>query len=146
MSVDEAIEEANYICDLIAGYNISYPVVFDWETTSGYRTQDLSSNIELRTAMSVAFCDTVKNRGYDPMIYINKNDYLNYVDTEKLSSSYDIWLAWYWNDYDKTGKVWQEGDKVPDIGYNYRMWQYSSTAGVPGIAGGCDVNIAYGTR
>lgn len=55
MSVDEAIEEANYICDLIAGYNISYPVVFDWETTSGYRTQDLSSNIELRTAMSVAF-------------------------------------------------------------------------------------------
>ena len=96
--------------------------------------------------MSVAFCDTVKNRGYDPMIYINKFDYLNYVDTEKLSSSYDIWLAWYWNDYDETGKVWQEGDKVPNIGYNYRMWQYSSTAGVPGIAGGCDVNIAYGTR
>ena len=146
MSVDEAIEEANYICDLIAGYNISYPVVFDWETTSGYRTQDLRSNSELRTAMSVAFCDTVKNRGYDPMIYINKYDYLNYVDTEKLSSSYDIWLAWYWNDYDETGKVWQEGDKVPNIGYNYRMWQYSSTAGVPGIAGGCDVNIAYGTR
>ena len=146
MSVDEAIEEANYICDLIAGYNISYPVVFDWETTSGYRTQDLSSNIELRTAMSVAFCDTVKNRGYDPMIYINKYDYLKCVDTEKLSSSYDIWLAWYWDDYDETGKVWQEGDKVPDIGYNYRMWQYSSTAGVPGIAGGCDVNIAYGTR
>ena len=146
MSVDEAIEEANYICDLIAGYNISYPVVFDWETTSGYRTQDLRSNSELRTAMSVAFCDTVKNRGYDPMIYINKFDYLNYVDTEKLSSSYDIWLAWYCNDYDETGKVWQEGDKVPNIGYNYRMWQYSSTAGVPGIAGGCDVNIAYGTR
>ena len=147
MSVDEAIEEANYICDLIAGYNISYPVVFDWETTSGYRTQDLRSNSELRTAMSVAFCDTVKNRGYDPMIYINKFDYLNYVDTEKLSSSYDIWLAWYWNDYDETGKVWQEGDAVPDKEkYNYRMWQYSSTAGVPGIAGGCDVNIAYGTR
>ena len=39
------------------------------------------------------------------MIYINKFDYLNYVDTEKLSSSYDIWLAWYWNDYDETGKV-----------------------------------------
>ena len=147
MSVDEAIEEANYICDLIAGYNISYPVVFDWETTSGYRTQDLRSNSELRTAMSVAFCDTVKNRGYDPMIYINKYDYLNYVDTEKLSSSYDIWLAWYWNDYDETGRVWQEGDAVPDKEkYNYRMWQYSSTAGVPGIAGGCDVNIAYGTR
>ena len=147
MSVDEAIEEANYICDLIAGYNISYPVVFDWETTSGYRTQDLRSNSELRTAISLAFCDTVKNRGYDPMIYINKYDYLNYVDTEKLSSSYDIWLAWYCNDYDETGKVWQEGDAVPDKEkYNYRMWQYSSTAGVPGIAGGCDVNIAYGTR
>ena len=81
------------------------------------------------------------------MIYINKYDYLNYVDTEKsssIASSTDI--AWYWNDYDETGKVWQEGDKVPNIGYNYRMWQYSSTAGVPGIAGGCDVNIAYGTR
>ena len=26
MSVDEAVEEANYICDLIAGYNITYPL------------------------------------------------------------------------------------------------------------------------
>ena len=49
MSVDEAVEEANYICDLIAGYNITYPVVFDWETASGYRTEDLRSNSELRT-------------------------------------------------------------------------------------------------
>ena len=35
---------------------------------------------------------------------------------------------------------------VSDIGYKYRIWQYTSTASVPGIAGGCDVNIAYGTR
>lgn len=146
MSVEEAVEEANYICDLIAGYNITYPVVFDWETTSGYRTEDLRSNSELRTAMSIAFCDTVKSRGYDPMIYINKYDYLNYVDTDKLSSNYDIWLAWYWNDYYETGELWHEGDDVPDIGYKYRIWQYTSTASVPGIAGGCDVNIAYGTR
>ena len=146
MSVEEAVEEANYICDLIAGYNITYPVVFDWETTSGYRTEDLRSNSELRTAMSIAFCDTVKSRGYDPMIYINKYDYLNYVDTDKLSSNYDIWLAWYWNDYYETGELWHEGDDVPDIGYKYRIWQYTSTANVPGIAGGCDVNIAYGTR
>ena len=39
-----------------------------------------------------------------------------------------------------------DGDDVPDIGYKYRIWQYTSTANVPGIAGGCDVNIAYGTR
>ena len=146
MSVEEAVEEANYICDLIAGYNITYPVVFDWETTSGYRTEDLRNNSELRTAMSIAFCDTVKSRGYDSMIYINKYDYLNYVDTDKLSSNYDIWLAWYWNDYYETGELWHEGDDVPDIGYKYRIWQYTSTANVPGIAGGCDVNIAYGTR
>lgn len=146
MSVEEAVEEANYICDLIAGYNITYPVVFDWETTSGYRTADLRSNSELRTAMSIAFCDTVKSRGYDPMIYINKYDYLNYVDTDKLSSNYDIWLAWYWDAYYETGRLWADGDKVPDIGYRYRIWQYTSTASVPGIAGGCDVNIAYGTR
>ena len=146
MSVEEAVEEANYICDLIAGYNITYPVVFDWETTSGYRTADLRSNSELRTAMSIAFCDTVKSRGYDPMIYINKHDYLNYVDTDKLSSNYDIWLAWYWDAYYETGRLWADGDKVPDIGYRYRIWQYTSTASVPGIAGGCDVNIAYGTR
>ena len=38
------------------------------------------------------------------------------------------------------------GHDVPDIGYRYRIWQYTSTASVPGIAGGCDVNIAYGTR
>lgn len=146
MSVSEAVEEANYICDLIAGYNITYPVVYDWETTSGYRTEDKRKDSELRTAMAIAFCETVKNRGYDPMIYINKYDYLNYVDTDELSSRYDIWLAWYWNAYYETGVLWEDGDDVPDIGYKYRIWQYTSTASVPGIAGGCDVNIAYGTR
>ena len=50
------------------------------------------------------------------------------------------------NDYYETGELWHEGDDVPDIGYKYRIWQYTSTASVPGIAGGCDVNIAYGTR
>ena len=83
---------------------------------------------------------------YDYICVINTQTGMLYVDTDELSSRYDIWLAWYWNAYYETGVLWEDGDDVPDIGYKYRIWQYTSTASVPGIAGGCDVNIAYGTR
>lgn len=33
--MEEALEEADWTLERIAGYEITYPVVFDWERVSG---------------------------------------------------------------------------------------------------------------
>ena len=90
LSVQEAYEEASYTLNLIKDYNITYPVAFDWETSSGYRTCDRLNKDEL-TSICEAFCDTVKSHGYQPMIYMSKNDWVNKVHTNKLTSKYNVW-------------------------------------------------------
>ena len=144
LSVQEAYEEASYILNLIKGYNISYPVVFDWETTAGYRTCDKLSRSEL-TAICEAFCDTVKSHGYKPMIYMSKNDWLNKVDTNRLASKYNVWLAWYFNKYyfSDDNRLYQDGDDIPDLPFEYNIWQYTSTGRVSGVDGYCDMNVMF---
>ena len=142
LSVQEAYEEASLILDLIKDYRITYPVVFDWETTSGYRTCDRLDR-ETLTQICEAFCDTVRSHGYQPMIYMSKNDWYNKVDAARLTSKYKSWLAWYFYKYYGTGVNFTEGDSVPDVSFSYQMWQYTSTGSVPGISGNVDMNIAF---
>lgn len=144
LTVQEAYEEASYILNLIKGYNITYPVAFDWETTSGYRTCDKLSRSEL-TAICEAFCDTVKSHGYKPMIYMSKNDWLNKVDTNRLSSKYNVWLAWYFRKYyySDENRLYRDGDEVPDLPFEYNIWQYTSTGHVEGVGGYCDMNVTF---
>ncbi len=142
LTVQEAYEEASLILDLIKDYRITYPVVFDWETASRYRTCDKLDR-ETLTQICEAFCDTVRSHGYQPMIYMSKNDWYNKVDAARLTSKYKSWLAWYFSVYYGTGVNFTEGDSVPDVSFSYQMWQYTSTGSVPGISGNVDMNIAF---
>ena len=146
LSVQEAYEEASYMLNLIKGYNITYPVAFDWETSSGYRTCDRLNKDEL-TSICEAFCDTVKSHGYQPMIYMSKNDWVNKVHTNRLTSKYNVWLAWYFYKYynSPSNRLYEDGDEVPDLSFGYNIWQYTSTAYIPGINGACDMNVAFAT-
>lgn len=146
LSVQEAYEEASYILNLIKGYNITYPVAFDWETSGGYRTCDRLNKDEL-TSICEAFCDTVKSHGYQPMIYMSKNDWVNKVHTNRLTSKYNVWLAWYFYKYynSPSNRLYEDGDEVPDLSFGYNIWQYTSTANIPGINGACDMNVAFAT-
>lgn len=146
LSVQEAYEEASYILNLIKGYNITYPVAFDWETSSGYRTYNRLNRDEL-TEICEAFCDTVKSHGYQPMIYMSKNDWVNKVHTNRLTSKYNVWLAWYFYKYyySEENRLYQEGDEVPDLDFGYNIWQYTSTGCISGVDGYCDMNVAFAT-
>lgn len=144
LTVQEAYEEASYILNLIDGYNISYPVAFDWETTDGYRTHDKLNSDEL-TKICEAFCDTVKSHGYEPMIYLSKNDWINCVDRQTLSSKYSVWLAWYFYKYyySDENRLYQNGDELPDLDFKYNIWQYTSTGRISGVDGYCDMNVSF---
>ena len=129
VSVEEAIEEANYLIEKVEEYNISLPVVYDWEKISedGSRTLDVSADI--KTDCAVAFCETVKNAGYIPCIYINRNmGYYGY-DLSKLDE-YEIWFS-----------LPESG--FPNFYYHVDMWQYSFTETVPGISVETDMNLWF---
>lgn len=125
---EEAIEEADAVIDAIRPYNITYPVIFDWELIIGDSARTDAMTVDNLADACISFCERVKSAGYTPMIYQNKNTTMFKLDLPKLQD-YDFWLAEY-------------GDK-PTYYYDYQMWQYSSTGKVPGINGEVDMNISF---
>ena len=128
LNAAEAREEAKYTLELIRGYDLAYPVVFDWEPqyTSGSRTN--RPNWSAVTDAAVAFCDAVAAAGYTPMVYFNVAEAYLRLDMEKLQK-YDAWLAWY--------------HETPGYIYDYQIWQYGSTGSVAGISGNVDMDICF---
>ncbi len=125
---EEAVEEANMAIAMLGDYEITYPVVYDWEviTTDAARTDDVS--VKTLTDCTVAFCDTIADAGFTPMVYQNKRTSMLKLDLAELTD-YDFWLAEY-------------GDEATFY-YHYDMWQYTAQGSVPGIAGDVDLNICF---
>ena len=130
----EAIEEANWTANMLSPYKVSYPVAIDVEWTNGNhdgRSDYLSK--EDRTRVVKAFCETIKARGYTPMIYASRDWLYYYLDMSQLQG-YDVWLAHY-----------TSGGLSTPTNYTgtYTTWQYSSKGYVPGVNGYVDMNICY---
>ena len=131
ITVNEGIEEANYTINNIKKYNITGPVVIDTESSGDNgRADNLSKS--LRTKIVKAYCETIKNAGYTPMIYASKYWLIENLDMSQLNC-YDVWLAHY------TGSK----DKPSDYKGKYTIWQYTSSGRVTGIYTNVDMNVGY---
>ena len=128
LSVAEALEEAAYTLELIDGYDITFPVVFDWEQMTDTGSRSASPDWKMVTDCTVAFCDAMAAAGYTPMTYFNVSMAYLRLDMERIDA-YPAWLAWY-HDY-------------PGYIYDYQMWQYSSTGRVAGIGTNVDMDICF---
>lgn len=133
----EAVQEANYILNIVRGYSLDLPIVFDYEF-AGVKTGRLDSawssgklNKSKMTDIALAFCDTIKNAGYDAMVYANKTFLSKNLDHEVIENAgYDVWLAHYTTNTNYTG--------------DYKIWQYTSSGKIPGIEGKrFDCNFMY---
>ena len=127
-TVDEAVDEADAVIDALAPYDITYPVVYDWELVyhDNARTDDVS--VEALADCCVAFCERVKDSGYTPMIYQNTGTAMHKLDLPRVKD-YDFWLAEY--------------AEKPSFYYDFKIWQYSNTGRIPGIEGDVDLNICF---
>ncbi|MGN1100807.1 MAG: glycoside hydrolase family 25 protein [Huintestinicola sp.] len=129
LTPEEALEEAEYVISLLSetGAELTFPVVFDWEFPTDEdpaRTDGMSGDVQ--TACARAFCNKVKEAGYEPMYYSTINTAIFRYDMGALSDI-PLWLA----DYNRTC----------NFTYDYRMWQYSCSGVVDGIEGLVDLNI-----
>jgi len=125
---EEAVAEADFVLSKISGYNVTCPVVFDWEPFRYTTSRTYGLDRDTLTQCAAAFCDRVKAAGYKPMVYFN--NYLGYIryDLRELTG-YDFWYANY--------------SAMPSFYYDFDMWQYTSTGKVDGIATNVDMNISF---
>ena len=126
-NVWEAQEEADYVLEAIEGYDITYPVAFDWEFIDGVsraRTNGMEADDITRCAG--AFCDMVAEAGYETLIYFNQDLGYLYYELDVLKN-YTFWLAEY--------------RESPNFYYHFDLWQYTHRGKVPGIEGYVDLNL-----
>lgn len=121
----EAVKEASLAVACAQGYNLTYPIFIDTESSGG-RADKIDK--ATRTAVVNAFCQTVANSGYKAGIYASKTWFEDKLNMGAIGN-YRIWLAQY--------------SKEPTYKGKYDMWQYSSKGTISGIKGNVDLNLSY---
>lgn len=128
LTKEEAEEEAQFVIEALAPYQLQCTVVLDVEdvNASGARTNVLT--MEQWTDNCIAFFDRIEEAGYRPMIYGNMKTFMLMLDLTRIER-YPKWFAAY----------------TPYFYYPYAfdVWQYTDTARVAGITGNVDMNISF---
>ena len=89
----EAVEEASMAIALCRDYKVTYPVFIDTEGAGGNGRAD-GLDIETRTKVCQAFCQTVEDAGYTGGIYGSRNWFRSRLRMDALEN-HVIWLAEY---------------------------------------------------
>ncbi|MDE6687842.1 MAG: hypothetical protein K2K17_11060 [Lachnospiraceae bacterium] len=128
VTVEEAEEEAQFVIDTLSENKIQYPVVFAMDTIPNEVSRIDSLDKMERTNIALAFMDKIRENGYFPMVYGDKEWLIQKLSLGSMIG-YDVWLS-------------QEMD-IPDYPYQFVMWQYTTHGSIPGIAGDANLNICF---
>jgi GH25 family lysozyme M1 (1,4-beta-N-acetylmuramidase) len=126
VSEEEVMEEASTVFNLIDGYKLQLPIVFDVEKVSDNEARTNALSVEDRTNLTIKFLDAVEAAGYEGMIYHNTEMGAMLIDLTQLTK-YPKWFAGYNKEF-----YWP---------YEYQLWQYSESGTVNGIKGNVDLDI-----
>lgn len=130
----EAKEEAEYVLDLVKDYDITMPLVIDYEIYEGGRLDKKIQAGELYAAsfyhdIVLGFTNTVEAAGYESAVYANRSMLTNYMQADLIDDMATIWLAKY--------------DRTADFDADYWFWQCSENGRSGGIEGSVDQNFWY---
>ena len=124
----EAAEEARFVVERLRGTNVSGPIAYDLEfyTADEARTDDLTG--EQATQNALAFCDVIRQAGYEPVVYMNLHWAGSMYGMEALAHL-PVWLASY--------------GPVPALDRGVTLWQYSESGVVDGVEGPVDLDLWF---
>ena len=131
---DMADAELALLKTALTGKNFELPISVDVEDN---KIKKLST--QALTDLAAYALATVERWGFYALLYVG----LNFAQTELRMGDaalrkYDVWLARYPSDKSKT-----KPEDKPKMDFAYGMWQYTSTARVPGVSGNVDLSHAY---
>ena len=135
ISTQEAREEADFVISTLKNYAsirgenasdvLTLPIVYDLENvnsadarTNGLSGKQITDNI-------IAFCDAIREAGYDTAFYCNTYWEAYVLEMSRLNN-YDIWYADFWS--------------FPQTPYHFRWWQYTYQGIVDGMPSGVIVD------
>lgn len=130
ITVEEAIAEARFVLQQLEGQPLDMPIVIDWETVPDPQARTANMTPEKLNACILAFCQEIRNAGYEPMVYFNPDLAYRMLDLPLLQEAgCSFWLAMY----------------TDMMTYRHRvdMWQYSCGGTVDGINGMVDLNLYF---
>ena len=127
-TIDETVEEADFVLEYLNGTSLEYPIVFDSEEVVLNLEQSRTAGLtnDQMTSIAQAFCNRVEQAGYDAMVYGNGADMAryNYGGIE----AFPVW----WAEYDVA---------APHHDLDIAMWQYTNGGEVAGIPTAVDLSI-----
>ena len=124
----EIDEEIEYIFENLQGHSFDGPIVIDIEDVNNGKGRTGQLTQAERTDLAVYFCEEIKARGYEPMIYGNLKSMMLMLDLSRLED-YKKWYAFY--------------DLPIYYPYEYDILQYKDTGKINGIKGDVDFNIGF---
>lgn len=124
LDVATAVDEANFVLDIIKEYPVSYPVAYDVESK---HLLDMGKTRQEITDQVNAFCQVVAAAGYRPIVYGSNEWLTRNMDTSQIP--YDIWYSRYETSV----------NEYP----NRTLWQYTENGLVDGITGEVCIDIAF---
>ena len=138
ITAEEAVEEADWVADLLDLYPITYPVAYDCERFDEEESRQFLLTVAQRTDIALAFLSRIEERGYQGMFYASRNDMQGNARWEitRIEQDYKVWVAQYPElPYPETEMSSYTGP--------HQMWQYSADGAVAGVPQSVDLNIAY---
>lgn len=134
ITVEEAVEEADFVLSLLKGFGLTMPVYMDVEEVpyDTARLDEAGLSREEQTEICRAFCATIRTGGYQPGVYASKSFLTDRMYSDQLSEDYSIWLANFGYETSYAG--------------NYQIWQYSENGCVNGISSLVDLDVSYSRR
>ncbi len=123
-TIKEAKEQAKFVIDNLKGYDIEFPVAFDWESWSFFYKLGLS--LTDLTKVQEEFLNEISKAGYTGIRYGSKN----YLTNAWQDTRYGTWVAHY-------------SSNQTDYNGDYIMWQLCSDGIVDGIYGYVDIDVYY---
>ncbi len=118
-----AINDAKWVIEQIKDYNVTLPVVYDWENWSFYN--EFNNSFYNLSNNAASFLNEITKNGYQAALYSSKS----YLENIWFDIGYPTWLAHY------TSKTNYQG--------SYSYWQMCSNGKIDGIEGNVDIDIMY---
>ena len=107
----EAIEQANWVMEVIKPYSINLPIYIDSENSPSKKGRGDVISKEQRTKNVIAFCNRILELGHTTGIYSGNSWFTTALDYNKIKD-YHIWCARY--------------NTIPPTISHYDIWQYGS--------------------
>ena len=118
----QAVAEAEFVLSNIGNYQVSFPIAIDIEDNVHKSLSPSQLSAVIR-----AFCTTIEENGYHPIVYSSKSWFNQRISVSEIPGI-DKWVAQYYTECEYP---------------NPSIWQASSSGRINGINGNVDINFQY---